>query len=168
MRTGASRPSETKVLDYIYGVLHSPIYRRDFEDFLKIDFPRIPFPASHEVFAHFSDKGEELRRLHLMEAAAVGDASFSYHGEGTDVVAGGFPRFDQDRIYINPDQYFSGVPITAWNLEVGGYHPTQKWLKDRRGRVLSWEDVTHFQRIIKVLQRTHQIVQDIDLPTKDL
>jgi hypothetical protein len=82
------RPSEVKVFDY--GVLHSPAYRETFAEFLKIDFPRIPYPPSPEVFRHVSEKGESLRRLHLMEPAAIGETPYPYEGEGDNVVASGF------------------------------------------------------------------------------
>lgn len=90
--TGGARPSEVKVFDYIYGVLHAPNYRATFAEFLKIDFPRIPYPPSPEVFAHVSEKGEQLRRLHLMEPAAIGDTPYPYHGDGDDVVVSGYPN----------------------------------------------------------------------------
>ncbi|MBU0863656.1 MAG: N-6 DNA methylase [Alphaproteobacteria bacterium] len=93
--TGEARPSEVKVFDYIYGVLHSPAYRETYAEFLKIDFPRIPHPASPEVFAHVSEKGEALRRLHLMETAAIGETPYRYDGEGDDVVASGFPKWEK-------------------------------------------------------------------------
>lgn len=93
--TGEARPSEVKGFDYIYGVLHSPAYRETFAEFLKIDFPRIPYPPSPEVFAHVSQKGEQLRRLHLMEAPAVGETPYTYEGEGDDLVASGYPKFEK-------------------------------------------------------------------------
>jgi predicted helicase len=174
--TGEARPSEVKVFDYIYGVLHSPAYRETFAEFLKIDFPRIPYPASPEVFRHVSEKGEQLRRLHLMEPAAIGDAPYPYEGEGDDVVASGFPKWEPDkgspstgsgrtgRVQINKDQYFANVPEIAWGFNIGGYQPAQKWLKDRRGRSLSFEDVKHYQRIIKILSATDRIMKEIELP----
>ena len=173
------------MFDYIYGVLHSPDYRATFAEFLKIDFPRVPWPAGPVVFANVSEAGEALRRLHLMEAPAIGDAPFAYHGDGDDVVAGGYPKWTsshmgegdhaQDgggagaaksdaeataaagappiptasavpltgagrmgRVHINADQYFADVPEIAWNFHIGGYQPARKWLKDRKGRALSW------------------------------
>ena len=90
--TGDARPSEVKVFDYIYGVLHAPNYRETYAEFLKIDFPRIPYPKSPQVFRHVSKKGEALRRLHLMEASAIGETPYRYDGEGDDVVASGFPK----------------------------------------------------------------------------
>lgn len=162
--TGDARPSEVKLFDYIYGVLHSPDYRATFAEFLKIDFPRIPYPASPEVFAHVSEKGEALRRLHLMEPPAIGDTPYRYHGDGDDVVATAHPKFEDGRVYINPDQYFADVPAIAWNFHIGGYQPAQKWLKDRKRRSLSWDDIGHYQKIVKILIETDRIMKDIQLP----
>ena len=162
--TGDARPSEVKVFDYIYGVLHSPAYREKFAEFLKIDFPRIPFAPSPEVFREVSEKGERLRRLHLMEPAAIGETPYPYKGEGDDVVASSYPKFEVGRVQINKDQYFDGVPKLAWELNIGGYQPAQKWLKDRRGRTLSFDDVTHYQKIVKILVETDQIMKEIELP----
>ncbi len=176
--TGEARPSEVKVFDYIYGVLHSPAYRETFAEFLKIDFPRIPYPPSPEVFRHVSEKGEQLRRLHLMEPAAFGDAPYPYEGEGDDVVASGYPKWESPspqpsprrgegafgRVFINKDQYFDRVQKVAWEFYIGGYQPAQKWLKDRRGRSLSFDDITHYQRIVKILSETDRIMKEIELP----
>ena len=167
----------------MYGVLHSPAYRAKFAEFLKIDLPRIPYPASPEVFAHVSEKGEQLRRFHLMEAPAIGDTPYPYHGEGDDVVASGYPKFassplpsagegdssrsderGEGRVHINPDQYFDGVPQLAWAFHIGGYQPAQKWLKDRRGRSLSWDDIGHYQKIVKILGQTDRIMKEIGFP----
>ena len=166
--TGEARPSEVKVFDYIYGVLHSPAYRTTFAEFLKIDFPRIPYPPSQEVFGHVSEQGEQLRRLHLMEPATIGDAPYAYMGEGDDVVASGYPKFEGGKVHINKDQYFADVPRVAWNFYIGGYQPAQKWLKDRRGRSLSFDDITHYQRIIKILVETDRIMNGIELPLEAL
>ena len=195
--TGDDRPSEIKVFDYIYGVLHSPDYRETFAEFLKIDFPRIPYPASPEVFRHVSGKGEQLRRLHLMEPAAIGEALYPFigdvpEGEDDSTVAAGHPKFKPTpnpsrkregsetwgaegepsrsgvgvagRVYINPHQYFDGVPETAWEFHIGGYQPAQKWLKDRKGRELSYDDILHYQKIVKILLETDRIMQEIKLP----
>lgn len=162
--TGDQRPSEVKVFDYIYGVLHSPDYRQTFAEFLKIDFPRVPFPPSPEVFRRISQQGEALRRLHLMEDAAVGEPDYPFMGEGDGVVASGYPKFAKDRVYINKDQYFDGVPQIAWDFYIGGYQPAQKWLKDRRGRTLSWDDIGHYQKIVEILLRTDGIMREINLP----
>jgi len=162
--TGDARASEVKVFDYVYGVLHAPAYRETFAEFLKIDFPRIPYPPSPQVFRHVSEAGERLRRLHLMEAGAVGDAPYPYEGEGDDVVAPGYPKYERGAVHINKAQRFESVPAVAWTHPIGGYLPAQKWLKDRRGRTLSWEDIGHYQRVVKILAETDRIMRGIDLP----
>lgn len=153
---------ELEVFDYIYGVLHSPEYRRTYAQFLKIDFPRIPYPTSPEMFAHLADKGGQLRRLHLMEDAAVGATPYPFKGEGAGEVVK--PEYtDEGKVFINPQQWFEGVPRTAWEFHIGGYQPAQKWLKDRKGRRLSFEDVQHYQKIIKILSETGRIMGEIEL-----
>lgn len=160
--TGDARPTEVKVFDYIYGVLHSPDYRGVYKEFLKIDFPRIPYPKDPETFAHISEKGEALRRLHLMEDAAIGDTPYPYHGEGDDVVVK--PELKDGNVHINSDQYFEAVPEIAWSFYIGGYQPAQKWLKDRKGRTLSYDDIGHYQKIIKILCESDKIMKEINLP----
>ena len=147
------------LFDYIYAVLHSPSYRERYKEFLKIDFPRIPYPTDWEKFRDLAELGEELRQLHLMEDLP------SKTGV-TFPVAGSLQvdcyRWQDNRVYINTEQYFDGVPESAWQFYIGGYQPAQKWLKDRKGLTLSFEDVKHYARIIYVLQQTERIMQGID------
>ena len=160
--TGADG-DELLVFDYIYGVLHSPDYRRAYAQFLKIDFPRIPYPLSPQVFAHIADKGGQLRRLHLMEDAAIGATPCPFNGQGAGVVDK-IVYTDAGRVHINPQQWFENVSRTAWEFRIGGYQPAQKWLKDRKGRALSFDDVRHYQKIIKILNETDRIMKEIILP----
>lgn len=147
------------LFDYIYAVLHSPSYRERYKEFLKIDFPRIPYPTDWEKFRDLAEKGEELRQLHLMEdLPSKTGVSFPVVGS----LKVDFYRWQDNRVYINAEQYFEGVPECAWNFYIGGYQPAQKWLKDRKGMTLSLEDVKHYQRIIYVLQQTERIMQEID------
>jgi predicted helicase len=155
-------PDEVEIFDYIYGVLHSPDYRETFAEFLKIDFPRIPYPASPDVFWSVAEKGGELRRLHLMEDAAIGETPYPFEGEGDGVV--GKPIYEGGKVWINGEQGFANVPAIAWDFYIGGYQPAQKWLKDRKGRELSFEDVKHYQKIIKTLTETDRIMKEIKLP----
>ncbi len=147
------------LFDYIYAVLHSPSYRERYKEFLKIDFPRIPYPTDWEKFRDLAEKGEELRLLHLMEDLP-NSTGVSFPQAGTLQVD--CYRWQDNRVYINSEQYFDGVPESAWNFYIGGYQPAQKWLKDRKGMTLSFEDVKHYQRIIYVLQQTEQLMQEID------
>jgi predicted helicase len=154
-------PDEIATFDYIYGVLHCPAYRETYAEFLKSDFPRIPWPTSPEEFRDVAEKGEMLRRLHLMEADAVGETPYPFKGAGDNIVDK--PRFDKGKVFINATQYFDGVPEVAWNFIIGGYQPAQKWLKDRKGRALSYDDVKHYQKIVKILAETDRIMKTIDM-----
>lgn len=157
-------PNEVAVFDYIYGVLHCLAYREKYAEFLKSDFPRIPWPASPDEFWHVSAKGSELRRLHLMEPSAVGDTPYPFTGDGHNVVDTiSKTSFRDGKVWINKTQYFADVPEVAWSFYIGGYQPAQKWLKDRKNRVLSFDDVKHYQRIIKVLTETNRIMADITM-----
>lgn len=154
-------PDEVTTFDYIYGVLHSPAYRKTYAEFLKSDFPRIPWPTSPDEFWDVSAKGSALRKLHLMEPSAIGDTPYTFEGEGDNVVDK--LRYEDGKIWINKTQYFSGVPEVSWGFYIGGYQPARKWLKDRKGRQLGIDDVRHYMRIIKILAETDLIMGEIDL-----
>jgi predicted helicase len=209
------------LLDYIYAVLHSPTYRETYKEFLKTDFPRVPYPDPH-TFWPLVKLGGELRQLHLLggessiPSAALptslwGESpllknlitTYPMDGDNTvtrkislgdftvrpepfdpaqeslvegraDVVHGSTssPRTVEDlpetdtelcgQVWINDTQYFDGVPKIAWEFYIGGYQPAQKWLKDRHGRTLSFEDILHYQKIIVALCETHRLMQAID------
>lgn len=154
-------PDEVAVFDYIYGVLHCPAYRATYAEFLKIDFPRIPWPASPDEFWNVSAKGTQLRKLHLMDPATIGPTPYPFKGEGNAVVDK--PRFEDGKVWINSTQYFDATPAVSWSFYIGGYQPAQKWLKDRKGRALSFDDVKHYQRILKILSETDRIMQTITM-----
>lgn len=154
-------PDEVAVFDYIYGVLHCPDYRATYAEFLKIDFPRIPWPATPDEFWDVSAKGAQLRKLHLMDPATIGPTPFPFRGEGAGVVDK--PRFEGGKVWINATQYFDNAPEVSWGFYIGGYQPAQKWLKDRKGRALTFEDVKHYQRILKILSETDRIMQTITM-----
>lgn len=165
------------ILDYIYAVLHSPSYREKYKEFLKIDFPRVPYPADAEVFWKLVNLGGELRQIHLLESPKVDQYITRYPVGGDNLV--GKIRFERSenlpgledvaglsttgKVYINETQYFDGVPEIAWNFYIGGYQPAQKWLKDRKERTLDFEDILHYQKIIVALTETERIMREIDL-----
>ncbi len=148
------------LLDYIYAVLHSPTYRKTYKEFLKIDFPRIPYPKDVTVFWELVKLGGELRRVHLLESPTLKTAT-RYSVDGDNIVSKLI--YKGDRVYINETQYFANVPQLAWDIYIGGYQPAQKWLKDRKEKELSYEDVKHYQKIISALVETDRIMQEIDL-----
>lgn len=154
-------PDEVAVFDYIYGVLHCPAYRATYAEFLKTDFPRIPWPVTPDEFWDISANGQTLRKLHLMDPAIIGPAPYPFKGEGNAVVDK--PRFEGGKVWINPTQYFDTAPEVSWTFYIGGYQPAQKWLKDRKGRALSFDDVKDYQRILKILSETDRIMQTITM-----
>lgn len=167
------------LLDYIYAVLHSPTYREKYKEFLKIDFPRVPYPKDAATFWQLVKLGGQIRQIHLLESAIVEKYITQYPIDGNNVV--GKPRFvianDSEAIptnetasclavtgsvYINDTQYFSNVPEVAWNFYIGGYQPAQKWLKDRKDRKLEFDDILHYQKIIVALSETDRLMKEID------
>lgn len=157
--------SPEDIFDYIYGVLHSPSYRAKYKEFLKVDFPRIPYPASAEEFEHFRSHGNRLRELHLMHDVPESPVTFPYPGTmQVDSLAWEYNKDDgySGNIYINSTQCFEGVPTAAFEMYIGGYQPAQKWLKDRKGRTLSFDDIEHYRRIIAILIETDKIMKQID------
>jgi len=151
--------SPESVLDYIYGILHSTSYREMYKEFLKIDFPRVPVPNDDAEFNHFSGFGNRLRTLHLMESPVMDDYETTYPEPGDNLVEK--IKYDNGKVYISNHQYFGNVPEAAWSQYVGGYQPAQKWLKDRKSRNLSNDELDHYQRIIKILIETNKIMREI-------
>ena len=148
------------LLDFIYAVLHSPTYRETYKEFLKSDFPRVPYPSDVAQFWQLVALGSELRQLHLLEGAAINQLITNYPENGNNLVDK--PRYDDGKVYINSTQYFDGVPKSAWEFYIGGYQPAQKWLKDRKGCTLGYEDILHYQKIIKAMVETDRLMQAID------
>ncbi|MEQ5872395.1 hypothetical protein J4E08_21255 [Sagittula sp. NFXS13] len=155
-------PSPEDIFDYIYAVLHCPAYRETYAEFLKIDFPRIPWPSTPQIFWELASQGNELRRLHLMEPSAIGDTTAHvFDGTGDGVVDK--PEHREGHVWVNATQSFAAVPEAAWNAYIGGYQPAQKWLKDRQGRTLGFDDIRHYQSIIKILTETDRIMSGIEM-----
>ncbi|WP_290737205.1 type ISP restriction/modification enzyme [Fibrobacter sp. UBA3718] len=158
-----------QIFDYIYGVLHTPSYREKYKEFLKIDFPRIPYPENKEDFERIVSIGNKLRKLHLMEEIPPQATSFDIEGDNavTDIkyekeIPGQAGNDNCGKVYINKTQYFGNVPELAWNFYIGGYQPAQKWLKDRKNRSLTYDDISHYRKIIAILIETHNLMQELD------
>ncbi|MDR0327892.1 MAG: hypothetical protein LBI05_06310, partial [Planctomycetaceae bacterium] len=146
-----------KLFDYIYGILHSPKYRKDYEEFLKIDFPRIPYPTDNSDFDSFAKFGQRLRELHLLEKVPKIKTTFTV-ADGNMVES---VRYVDGKVYINTTQYFGNVPESAWTFYIGGYQPLQKYLKDRKGRKLTFEEIEHYQKIVAVLNETIAMMEQL-------
>lgn len=168
------------ILDYIYAILYSPTYREKYKEFLKIDFPRVPYPKDQGTFFQLVKLGGELRQIHLMESPILDKLITKYPVSGSNEVSiVRFETYDYEAtlpnekgefdypdylgaVYINDTQYFADVPNSAWEFYIGGYQPAQKWLKDRKGRTLVFEDILHYQKIIVALAETKRLMQEID------
>lgn len=163
--------SPIDILDYIYAVLHSPNYREKYKEFLKIDFPTVPYPRDKNIFWELVKLGKEVREIHLLDSPKVEDYITSYPKDGSNTITAKIAKkdwelFDEQnqlgRIWINEEQYFDNVPVIAWEFYIGGYQPAQKWLKDRKGRELKVDDILHYQKIIVALSETNRIMKEID------
>jgi len=154
--------SPEDILDYVYAVLHQPRYRERFAEFLKIDFPRIPWPEA-ETFADYVRLGSELRQWHIMAHPNIDAHAISYPIDGNNTVDK--PKWKDHCVWINKDQYFAGIDEESWNFHIGGYQPLQKWLKDRKdrkGRALSFDELSHYMRIAAVLAATRELMAELD------
>jgi predicted helicase len=156
-------PTPEAIFYYIYAIFHSPTYRIRYVEFLKIDFPRVPLTSSDRLFRQLAAYGEELVVLHLMRSPKLDNTITQYEDRGGNQVVDGHPKYQQGDVIINKKgDRFTGVPENVWNFYVGGYQVCQKWLKDRKGRSLSNEDILHYQRIVVSLKETIELMAHID------
>ena len=153
-----------ELFDYIYALLHSPSYRERYKEFLKIDFPRIPYPDNAKEYHRLASLGTALRHAHLLDETTVSrwKLSTTYPEPGENQVE--TLRYADGKVYVNRTQYFGNVPPGVWNAKIGGYQPAQKWLKDRKGRTLSFDDIQHYRCIIHALTETRRLTAEIDSP----
>lgn len=160
--SGAPTPED--IFDYVYAVLYSPGYREKYKEFLKIDFPRVPYPKDKIQFDALVVLGKQLRELHLLKSPVVCTPITTYPEIGTNRIEKITRKGDS--VYINNKQYFGNVPELAWSFYIGGYQPAQKWLKDRKDRMLTNAEIEYYQKIIVALTETTKIMQDIDAVMK--
>ena len=156
------RPQD--IFRYIYAVLHSPEYRRRYGPFLKSDFPRIPITGDRALFAELTRLGRKLIALHLMESEGSDLPAFPVAGSNRvgKVRYAGPTATAAGRVWIGEGQYFEGVAPETWAFSVGGYRPAEKWLKDRKHRTLTFDDITHWRRLAAALAETRRQMAAID------
>lgn len=183
LKNGAEvRPQD--LFHYVYAILHSPSYRARYAEFLKKDFAHIPATSNSTLFRELSGQGADLVALHLLEddyeaaswniekdeGGGMKDKSKNplstlitqFEGSGNAEVAKGHPKYSDGKVFINPTRYFEGVPEQVWNFHIGGYQVCEKWLKDRRGRTLSDEEINHYERVVVALNETIRLMAEID------
>ncbi len=159
--TEAASLTPEDIFHYTYAVFHSPGYRSRYAEFLKIDFPRLPLTGCLELFRALAQLGGELVALHLLESPKVNAFITRFVGDGDNSIPKK-PIWQDGAVWINTTQRFEGVPEAVWNFHVGGYQVCEKWLKDRKGRTLSGDDITHYQRVVVALNETIRLMAEID------
>ncbi len=158
-----TEPSPEEIFYYIYAVLHSNTYRAKYAEFLKIDFPRLPFTKDHSVFTSMAQHGKGLVELHLLKSRGLEPPLARFQGNGDNKVLKLLYNNKEKHLYINPTQYFEGLPNDVWQYHIGGYQVCEKWLRDRNGRALSFEEIKCYCKIVTALQRTIKLQDEIDL-----
>jgi hypothetical protein len=151
-----------EIFYYTYAVLYSNLYREKYAEFLKIDFPRIPFTEKYDLFREMAEFGKRLVDLHLFNSTELDPPLCKFQGQGGNRVEKIKYDEKEKRIYFNEKQYFEGIPQDIWQYQIGGYQVCEKWLKDRKGRCLSLEDIKHYCRMVTALQKTIEIQKEID------
>jgi predicted helicase len=166
--TYGERPEPEKILYYTYAVLYAPAYRQKYAEFLKSDFPRVPFTKNYELFENLAELGGELTELHLMKSDKLNNPLAKFQGKGNNVVAkpkkiGRDYQPDEQRVYINKEkQYFEGISPELWEYQIGGYQVLDKWLYDRRERKLGNADIQHYCKAATALSLTIDLQKEID------
>jgi predicted helicase len=160
-------PTPEEIFYYVYAILYALSYREKYVEFLRMDFPRIPFTADRDVFRAMAALGRRLTALHLLKSPELDPPSARFEGDGNGKVAKSKSQcFSYDhaaqRVYINQTQYFAPVPATVWEYQIGGYRVCEKWLKDRKERKLALDDIRHYCRVVTALARTIEIQRAID------
>jgi len=157
-----SEPAPEEIFYYIYAVLYSPGYRKRYEEFLKIDFPRVPLPSNKEIFEKLSNLGKELVDLHLLKHPSLDKTEISFPKSGSNKVEKVIYDEQSQRVFLNKEQYFEGVSKEDWEYRIGAYQVMEKYLKDRKGRKLSLDEVNHYMKVAKVIRLTIDLQEEID------
>ncbi|MGB7533915.1 MAG: type ISP restriction/modification enzyme [Halobacteriota archaeon] len=154
-----TEPTPEEIFNYIYAVLYSPSYRKRYEEFLKIDFPRVPLPEDYEQFKKLSELGKELVELHLLKHPSLGKNGVGFTESGSDEVEKVYYDENSERVWINKSQYFEGISKDVWEYRIGAHQVLAKYLKDRKKekRKLSLGEIEHYMRVAKAIERTVEV-----------
>lgn len=145
---------------YVYAILYSNIYRKKYEEFLKIDFPRIPFTKNYKLFIKLGKLGQQLANLHLLKSKELEKSISRFLGSGNNKVEK--PKYDNEKVWINKERYFDGVKEEVWHYQIGGYQVCEKWLKDRKGRTLTLDEIKTYCKIVTSISKTIELQNEID------
>jgi len=157
-----TEPTPEEIFYYIYAVLFSPTYRERYEEFLKIDFPRVPLPSNNGLFKELANLGKKLVDLHLLKTSALDEDEIGFPKSGSyDVEKISYDEGMQ-RISINKEQYFEGVSKEVWEYRIGAYKVMEKYLKDRKKRKLSLDEINHYMKVAKAICLTIELQKRVD------
>jgi len=151
-----------QIFYYIYAVLYSNIYREKYAEFLKIDFPRVPFTLDYNLFIKMGELGKKLVDLHLLLSSELHNPISKFRGQDSGMVEKVKYSEEDMRVYINNDNYFDNVEKVVWEYQIGGYQVCDKWLKDRKERILSLMETEQYCKIVTAISKTIEIQQEID------
>jgi predicted helicase len=154
--------SGEEIFCYIYAILHSHTYRKSYKEFLKIDFPRIPFTTEYNLFRKIGELGKKLVDLHLLKSKSLNKPIAKFQGKGDKIVKKTQYIEEKGRIYINKTQYFEGIEQGVWEYQIGGYQVLHKWLKDRKSNELTLKEIKHYCRVATTIKETIEIQEEID------
>jgi len=157
-----SEPTTEEIFYYIYAVLFAPTYRKRYEEFLKIDFPKIPLPSGKVIFRELSIFGKELVDLHLLKASALDETEIGFPKDGSRKVEKVSYDEENRRVFINKEQYFEGISNEVWSYQIGAYQVMEKYLKDRKGRKLSLDEINHYMKVAKAIRLTIELQEKTD------
>jgi len=157
-----SEPIPEEIFYYIYAVLYCSTYRKRYEEFLKIDFPSVPLLSNVEVFKELSNLGKELVDLHLLKAPGLDETEIGFPKGGLNKIERVFYNEENNRVFINKEQYFEGISKGVWGYGIGAYQVMEKYLKDRKGRKLSLDEINHYMKMAKAIRLTIELQEKID------
>ena len=156
--------SARDIFNCVYAILHSPDYRRRNADFLRADFPRVPFPQAASEFARLAQIGGALVDAHLLAAPKIKTGDLARHLRGAGDRTIGKCKHDavRDRLCFNADGYFEPLPREVWEFEIGGYQPLKKYLQARKGRELSLREAETIRATANAIAFTIKKMGEID------
>ena len=149
-----------EIFYYIYAVLYSNIYRTKYAEFLKIDFPRVPFTKNNKLFIQLGKLGHQLADLHLLKSKELDKTISKFPVDGSSKVEK--PKYENEKVWINKEQYFDGIKAEVWQYQIGGYQVCEKWLKDRKNRTLTLDEIKTYCKIVTALSKTMKLQNEID------
>lgn len=155
-------PTPEEIFYFIYAVLYSPAYRKRYAEFLKIDFPRLPLPSDYATFRASGNLGKELVDLHLLKHPELEKTDVGFPKGGSNKIEGVGYAEEGQRVFINKEQYFEGIQKEVWQYQIGAYRVMEKYLKDRKGRKLSLDEINHYMKVAKAILLTIGFQQKID------